>query len=213
MKKATVIVFPGSNCDMEAFSILKKSGFDATFTWHNNPLPNDIDLCFIPGGFSYGDYLRSGAIAGHSSIIEDIKQFADSGGFVVGVCNGFQILTEAKILPGALLKNACGHFVCKSTKFEVANTDLHFLKDLKKDIAMQVAHGDGMFVADDKTLEMLEKENRVFLKYKENFNGSMRNIAGIIGGRNYNIIGMMPHPERSLSNSDAISIFYNLALN
>ena len=211
MKKATVIVFPGSNCDKEAGDILKKAGFDISFTWHQNSLPNDLSLCFIPGGFSYGDYLRSGAIASQSRVISEIKNFANKGGITIGVCNGFQILTEAKILPGALLPNQCGHFVCKtivvknSAKSSIFNSPLS-----KTDLKVQVAHGDGRFFADEATIKQLKTEDRIAFEYTENFNGSTNSIAGIIGGKNRNILGMMPHPERTMVSSDFISMFQSL---
>jgi phosphoribosylformylglycinamidine synthase I len=210
-KKATVIVFPGSNCDKEAADILNKYGFQTTFTWHSENLPSDIDLCFIPGGFSYGDYLRSGAVAAREKIMNQVRNFAENGGFVIGICNGFQILTEAKILPGALMQNACGHFVCKITDFKTENKDSIFTKNLKENVKIQVAHGDGRYTADSKTLEMLEKENRIAFRYEDNYNGSAQSIAGIIGGKNYNILGMMPHPERTLASADCVKIFENLS--
>jgi phosphoribosylformylglycinamidine synthase len=209
-KRATVIVFPGSNCDKEGKEAMENAGFETTFTWHKENLPVNIDVCFIPGGFSYGDYLRSGAMAGHSKIIEEIRSFAENGGYVIGICNGFQILTESKILPGALIKNVCGHFVCKTVNLETVNNSSIFTKNLPSLIRAQVAHGDGMYIAEDKTLEMLEKENRIAFRYNENFNGSKNNIAGIIGGKNYNILGMMPHPERTLASPDCIKMFQNL---
>lgn len=210
-KKAAVIVFPGSNCDKEAREVLLHAGFNADLIWHEESLPRDIHLCFIPGGFSYGDYLRSGAIASRKSIITEVCEFGKRGGFIIGVCNGFQILTEAKILPGALLKNESGNFVSREVTLKTVNCSLLFTKDLKNEITLQVAHGDGRYVADKTTLDMLRRQNRIVFEYKENFNGSMESIAGIVGGENYNILGMMPHPERTLLNPEAISIFFNLA--
>lgn len=210
-KRATVIVFPGSNCDAEARDILIKNNFDCTFTWHENALPQDIDLCFLPGGFSYGDYLRSGAIAAKSKVMEGVRKFAENGGYVIGICNGFQILTEAKILPGALMRNQTGEFMCKVAEIQVKNTSSVFTQGLKNTVNIQVAHADGMYVAEESTLEMLEKENRIAFTYAENFNGSARSIAGIIGGAKYNILGMMPHPERTLASPDCMQIFTNLS--
>lgn len=208
-KKATVLVFPGSNCDKEAFKILEKVGFDVSFAWHKSSLAKDVELCVIPGGFSYGDYLRSGAIAGHSDIMDEVRVFAENGGFVIGICNGFQILTESKILPGALLKNKGGHFVCRMSSILTINDSSIFTSNLKPEITLQVAHGDGMFFADEETIQSLEAENRVAFRYKDNFNGSINQIAGIIGGKNYNILGLMPHPERLLASHDAIPMFLN----
>jgi phosphoribosylformylglycinamidine synthase len=210
MKKAAVIVFPGSNCDKEAKDILTKVGFETTFVWHEESLPPELSVCFLPGGFSYGDYLRSGAIAARSKIMESIRNFAEKGGITIGICNGFQILTEAKILPGALTANQSGNFACKVMEFEIVNKTSIFTKNLQTDVKAQVAHADGLFTADAKTIEALEAENRIALRYKENFNGSVNKIAGIIGGKNYNILGMMPHPERTLTSEDFISMFQSL---
>jgi phosphoribosylformylglycinamidine synthase subunit PurQ / glutaminase len=209
MKKATVIVFPGSNCDREASEILKKVGFDVSLTWHTENLPDDLSLCFLPGGFSYGDYLRSGAIASQSKVIKQIKSFAESGGITIGICNGFQILTESKILPGALLPNDCSHFVCKTA--EIVNTSKNkiFNAPLKETLNVQVAHADGRYFASPEVIKQLELEDRIAFKYKENFNGSVESIAGIIGGERKNILGMMPHPERTLISSDFIPMFEN----
>jgi phosphoribosylformylglycinamidine synthase len=208
--KASVVVFPGSNCDKEARDILKKFGFEASLIWHEESLPSDTSICFLPGGFSYGDYLRSGAVAARSKIMNEIRNFAENGGITIGICNGFQILTEAKILPGALLPNKCGHFVCKEITISKANKDSIFTQNLKQNLKVQVAHGDGMFTADSKTLKMLEDENRIAFTYNENFNGSKNSIAGIIGGKNYNILGMMPHPERTIVSEDFIPMFENI---
>lgn len=210
-KKATVIVFPGSNCDAEAMDILLKNNFDCNLTWHEHSLSKDLDLCFIPGGFSYGDYLRSGAIAAKSKIMEEVANFAEAGGFVIGICNGFQILTEAKILPGALVRNQNETFVCKTVDILVENKTSVFTKGLPDEVKIQVAHADGMYVADAETLKKLKEEDRIAFKYKENFNGSVTGIAGIIGGKKHNILGMMPHPERTLASSDCIQIFKNLS--
>jgi phosphoribosylformylglycinamidine synthase I len=210
MKKACVIVFPGSNCDKEAKDILEKVGFQTSFVWHLDALPKDVSVCFVPGGFSYGDYLRSGAIASRSSIMSDVKAFAESGGITIGVCNGFQIITEAKIIEGALMPNKCGYFVCKTTTLTTVNKTSIFTKNLSTTIKAQVAHGDGMFVAGQDVLHKLTQEDRVAFKYEDNFNGSLQNIAGIIGGKHYNILGMMPHPERTIVSSDFIPMFNNI---
>jgi len=199
--KATVIVFPGSNCDAEAFAALKNLGFEVSYTWYKESLPKNLDFCFIPGGFSYGDYLRSGAIASISSIMQEVKDFAEKGGYVLGVCNGFQILTEAKILDGALLRNASSSFVCKIVKLKTISKSSIFTQNIPDDLTIQVAHADGRFFCDETTLKKLQDEDRIAFEYAndaENPNGSLANIAGIFGGKNKNVLGMMPHPERDI---------------
>jgi len=211
MPKATVVVFPGSNCDAEAHSVLKNTGFNVSFTWYREPLPQNLDLCFLPGGFSYGDYLRSGAIASFSKILEEVKQFAQKGGYVMGVCNGFQILTESKILDGALLRNNSSSFVCKVIELETMNSSTVFTKDASKNMTMQIAHADGRYFCSDDTLKKLQDGNKIAFKYKENPNGSIEDIAGIFGGPNKNVLGMMPHPERDIiTGANGIEIFKSL---
>ncbi len=196
--KATVLVFPGSNCDSDAFSALQTLGFETSYTWHTQNLPSNLDICFIPGGFSYGDYLRSGAIAAMSSIISEVKDFAQKGGYVIGICNGFQILTEAKILDGALLRNASSSFVCKTVGLKTISRTSHFTKNVSDNLTIQIAHADGRFFCDGDTLKKLQDEDRIAFEYLENPNGSIANIAGIIGGKHRNVLGMMPHPERDI---------------
>jgi phosphoribosylformylglycinamidine synthase len=201
--KTAVIVFPGSNCDRDAQTALHEAtGQAPIMVWHKDAkLPDDVDLVMVPGGFSYGDYLRCGAMAGNSPIISGLKAHADRGGFVLGVCNGFQILTETGLLPGALMRNASLHFVCKQQSLDVVNTQSSFTIGYrgKDTISIPVAHHDGNYVADDATLDMLESEGRVAFKYSEgsNPNGSARDIAGITS-ENGRVLGMMPHPERAI---------------
>jgi phosphoribosylformylglycinamidine synthase subunit PurQ / glutaminase len=211
MPKATVIVFPGSNCNEEAFEVLKTIGFDVSYTWHTESLPTNLDFCFLPGGFSYGDRLRSGAIASFSNILREIKNFANKGGYVMGVCNGFQILTESKILEGALLRNGGSSFICKNIEVDVVDSSTVFTKNISKTLTMQIAHADGRYFCHDDTIKKLQDEQKIAFTYKENPNGSINNIAGIFGGKNNNILGMMPHPERDIiSGTNGIEIFQSL---
>lgn len=211
MSKATVVVFPGSNCNQEAFDMLEKIGFRTSFIWHKDSLPLDCDLYFIPGGFSYGDYLRSGAIAAIGSIMSDIKKVAEQGRYVIGVCNGFQILTESRILPGALLRNECGHFLCQTVHIRTVGRRSLFTKKIPEKAIMQIAHADGRYFCNNETLKQLEDENRIAFEYYANPNGSISNIAGIFGGKNNNVLGLMPHPERDcVHNSNGIEIFKSL---
>lgn len=196
--KATVLVFPGSNCDADAFNALETLGFQTSYTWHTQSLPTNLDLCFIPGGFSYGDYLRSGAIAAMSSILNEVKAFAENGGYVIGVCNGFQILTEAKILDGALLRNASSSFICKTVGLKTISKSSIFTKEVSSELTIQIAHADGRFFCDSDTLKKLQDQDLIAFEYLDNPNGSIANIAGIFGGKHKNVLGMMPHPERDL---------------
>ncbi len=187
--KIGVVVFPGSNCDHDAWYALSHNlGQQAEFLWHDTPSVGHVDAVVLPGGFSYGDYLRCGAIAKFSPVMSAVRKFAADGGPVLGICNGFQILVESGLLPGALLRNRGLKFVCREVTLRVEATG-QLLK-------MPVAHGDGCYFADDRTLDMLEAEKRVVLRYVDNPNGSLRDIAGICNeGRN--VMGMMPHPERA----------------
>ena len=197
--KSAVIVFPGSNCDRDlAEAIRLVSGKAPEMVWHrSNELPDGLDLIAIPGGFSYGDYLRSGAMAAQSPVMQAVKSAADRGVAVLGVCNGFQILTEAGLLPGALMRNAGINFVCRDVPLKVENSQSAFTSryDSGEEIIVPVAHHDGNYQADQETLDRLEGEGRVAFRYLDECNGSARSIAGIIneGG---NVLGMMPHPER-----------------
>lgn len=197
--KTAVITFPGSNCDRDMASALKLvTGVDPVMVWHRETeLPADIGLIAVPGGFSYGDYLRSGAMAARSPVMQAVVNAANKGVPVLGVCNGFQILTEAGLLPGALMRNAGIHFVCRDVPLTVENNESVFtrLYDKGEVIHIPVAHHDGNYFADDATLDRLEGEGRVAFRYAGTVNGSARNIAGILNDKG-NVLGMMPHPER-----------------
>ncbi|MEX0822731.1 MAG: phosphoribosylformylglycinamidine synthase subunit PurQ [Rhodothermales bacterium] len=202
-----IIVFPGSNCDHDAYHVAKHVfDQDARFIWHKEAQLGDVDVVIVPGGFSYGDYLRSGAIARFSPILQDVVRFAEKGGLVFGICNGFQILCEAGLLPGALMRNAALRFACKQTHLRVENAETPFTSRLKEGRVLQIpiSHGDGNYFASDDVLDRLEENRQVVFRYAEadgriteeaNPNGSARNIAGIVNeGRN--VLGMMPHPDR-----------------
>ncbi|MGE0294875.1 MAG: phosphoribosylformylglycinamidine synthase subunit PurQ [Hyphomonadaceae bacterium] len=198
--KSAVIVFPGSNCDRDAARALDRlTGRPADMVWHKDTtLPEGLDLVVLPGGFSYGDYLRSGAMAAKSPIMRAVIDHAERGGLLLGVCNGFQVLTETQLLPGALLRNEGLKFVCKDVPLAIVNANTPFTRAYRemRQTEIPVAHGDGRYTADDDTLDMLESEGRVVFRYLDNPNGSARNIAGIINARG-NVMGMMPHPERA----------------
>ncbi len=197
--KIGVVVFPGSNCDHDAwYAFSQNLGQQAEFLWHDTPSVGHVDAVILPGGFSYGDYLRCGAIAKFSPVMAAVRKFADEGGPVLGICNGFQILVESGLLPGALLKNRGLKFVCRDVTLRVETNRTLFTASAKPGqlLRMPVAHGDGCYFAEDATLDLLEKEDRVVLRYVDNPNGSLRDIAGICNqGRN--VMGMMPHPERA----------------
>ena len=197
--RAAVIQFPGSNCDRDmAVAIRDVTGADTSLVWHReSELPRGLDLIAIPGGFSYGDYLRSGAMAARSPVMQAVVEAAGRGVPVLGVCNGFQILTEAGLLPGALMRNAGIRFVCRTVKLTVENSQSLFTSGYQagEEISIPVAHHDGNYFADDATLDRLEGEGRVAFRYAESVNGSARNIAGLLSDAG-NVLGMMPHPER-----------------
>lgn len=207
MARIAVLVFPGSNCDHDAYHAAKHVfGQDARFVWHKEESVGDADLVIVPGGFSYGDYLRSGAIARFSPVMKDVVRHANEGGLVLGVCNGFQVLCEAGLLPGALMRNASLRFVCRDVHLRVENAETPFTNQAHVGdlLTIPVAHGDGNYTADEDTLDRLEAENRIVFRYADadgqitpeaNPNGSARNIAGVLG-ENGNVLGMMPHPER-----------------
>jgi phosphoribosylformylglycinamidine synthase I len=221
-----VVVFPGSNCDHDAYYSLKKIlGYVVTFLWHKETSLQNCDVIILPGGFSYGDYLRTGSIARFSPIMNSVIEFANSGGYIIGICNGFQILLEAGLLPGVMLKNKSLQFVCKDVYLSTENYNTVFTKEIpeKEALRIPVAHGDGNYFADDDTLKELVKNDRIVFKYssnsgkideKNNPNGSVMNIAGIINEKG-NVLGMMPHPERScnsvLGKTDGVWIFKSLA--
>ena len=215
--QSAVIVFPGSNCDRDmAVALEMVSGKKPHMVWHgDSELPSGLDLIAIPGGFSYGDYLRSGAMASRSSIIKPVIEAAQRGITILGVCNGFQILTETGLLPGALMRNSKINFVCKDAELEVTNNDTMFTSRYLKDapISIPVAHHDGNFFADSQTLDKLESNDQIVFRYRSDLNGSSRNIAGIINETG-NVLGMMPHPERAIDpkhgGTDGFRLFESL---
>ena len=227
-QKFGVVVFPGSNCDHDAFYALHKVlEHDVNFLWHKDTDLKESDVIILPGGFSYGDYLRTGAIARFSPIMNSVIDFANNGGYVIGICNGFQILLEAGLLPGALLQNISLKFICKDVYLSVENYESNFTKGIndKTVLSLPIAHGDGNYFADENTLKELEANNQIILRYSSkdgnvsnefNPNGSLKNIAGIIN-KNGNVLGMMPHPERScnpiLAKTDGSLIFNALVNN
>lgn len=198
---AAVVVFPGSNCDRDlATAIREVTGRAPHMVWHgDSDLPDGLDLIAIPGGFSYGDYLRCGAIAARSPIMGAVIEAAERGVPVLGVCNGFQVLTESGLLPGALMRNAGLDFVCRDVALTVENSQSLFTSQYRKGetLSVPVAHHDGNYFADTDTLDRLEGEDRVAFRYGESVNGSARNIAGILNAAG-NVLGMMPHPERKI---------------
>jgi phosphoribosylformylglycinamidine synthase I len=206
--KFGVVVFPGSNCDHDAYYVLKNIFHqDTCFLWHKDTSLEGVNVVILPGGFSYGDYLRCGAIARFSPIMKEVTAFAEDGGIVIGICNGFQVLCEAGLLPGALLRNECLTFVCKFVDLRVENAETRFTSRCKPGevLHIPIAHGEGNYFADDATIERLEKNGQVLFRYCErdgaitrdaNPNGSRNNIAGIMNEYG-NIMGMMPHPERA----------------
>ncbi len=199
--RAAVITFPGSNCDRDMATALEAvSGTPALRVWHGDAdLPGQLDLIALPGGFSYGDYLRSGAMAANSPIMRAVIAAADRGVPVLGVCNGFQVLTEARLLPGALLRNAGQRFICRTVALKVENTASLFTAGYTQgeQVNIPVAHHDGNFFADAETLDRIEGEGRVAFRYAEAVNGSARDIAGVLSA-NGRVLGMMPHPERAI---------------
>jgi phosphoribosylformylglycinamidine synthase len=226
--KFGVVVFPGSNCDHDAFYALHKVlKYDVNFLWHKDTQLKESNVIILPGGFSYGDYLRTGAIARFSPIMNSVIDFANNGGYVIGICNGFQILLEAGLLPGALLQNISLKFICKDVYLSIENYESNFTKGIKDKTALNlpIAHGDGNYFTDENTLKEMEDNNQIVLRYASkdgkvsnefNPNGSIKNIAGIIN-KNGNVLGMMPHPERScnpvLAKTDGSLIFNALVNN
>lgn len=223
--KFGVIVFPGSNCDHDAHYVAETVlGQDAQLIWHKESSLGDVDVVILPGGFSYGDYLRCGAVARFSPIMKDVVRFANNGGVVMGICNGFQILTEAGLLPGVLLRNDSLKFACQYVHLRVENSDTRFTSQCTKGeiLEIPIAHGDGNYFTDDDTLKRLEDNNQIVFRYcdpdgsmteRANPNGSLANIGGIINEQG-NVLGMMPHPERasdpSLRHTDGRKIFDSL---
>jgi len=225
--KAAVVVFPGSNCDMDCFNVLRDvMRIPVEFVWHKEGSLPDCDLVVLPGGFSYGDYLRTGAIARFSPVMQDVKRHADAGRLVLGICNGFQILLEAGLLPGAMLRNQSLSFICKPVWLRVENTETPFTRNYKEGQTLQIpiAHGEGNYYCDDDTYKSLEDSRNIVFRYSSdtgdtsfdyNPNGSRGNIAGITNSKR-NILGMMPHPERAseslLAMTDGRALWESLAV-
>ncbi len=224
--KFGVLVFPGSNCDHDTYNVVREVlGHDATMLWHASTDLERCDAILVPGGFAYGDYLRTGAIAKFAPIMQPVKTFADGGGLVLGICNGFQILAEAGMLPGALMRNAGQHYICKQVHLRVETSDSPFTHGLAKGdvLKMPVGHMEGNYFCDAETLSALNRQDRVAFRYSDstgstdtqwNLNGSLENIAGILSeGRN--VLGMMPHPDRSseslLGSADGLRLFRSMA--
>ena len=221
--KSSVIIFPGSNCDRDMDVALKKFGFKNQMVWHNDQSIPKSDLIVLPGGFSYGDYLRCGSIASKSKIIRSVIDFANSGGLVLGICNGFQILTETGLLPGILQQNKYLNFICKNVFVKIKDKKNKYFQNIKKDILeLHIAHNEGNFFCSEQELKSLEDNNQIAVTYcdskgleneENNPNGAIKNIAGIFN-KNKNVLGMMPHPERMidkyLSGEDGSIFFENL---
>ncbi len=224
--RAAVIRFPGSNCDQDCHYVLREFGFDADFLWHKETSAAGYDLIVLPGGFSYGDYLRCGAIARFSPVMKSIVEQAGRGVLVLGICNGFQILCESGLLPGALIRNRDMHFICEHLRLRVEDTANPFLcaSEVGRVLRVPIAHGEGNYTADAETLRELNAEARVLVRYcdgegrvtpEANPNGSAENIAGICNARR-NVFGLMPHPERacerSLLSTDGRAVFESLVM-
>ena len=224
--KSSVIVFPGSNCDRDMDVALKKFGFKNKMIWHNDTELPKSDLVVLPGGFSYGDYLRCGSMASKSKIIESVIKFAKSGGLLMGICNGFQILTETELLPGALLRNKYSQFICKNVFIKINDSKNNYFKNINKNILeLHIAHNEGNFFCSSDQMKNINDNNQIAVLYcdkngevndKSNPNGAINNIAGIFN-KEKNILGMMPHPERMidkyLSGDDGSVFFQNLISN
>jgi len=215
--KTAVITFPASNCDRDAAMALEKvTGEKPVMVWHRErELPQDIDFVVLPGGFSYGDYLRCGAMASRSPIVKDLVAKANKGLAIAGFCNGFQVLTEAGLLPGALMRNKGLKFVCRPEKLKITNSNTRYTAKYgaTTDVTFPVAHHDGNYFADDETLNKLEKQGQVVFRYADNPNGSARDIAGICNEAG-NVFGMMPHPERAIDamhgGTDGLGLFKSI---
>ena len=214
--KTGVVVFPGSNCDHDAwYAINRNLHLDAAFIWHDSADLSGFDVVILPGGFSYGDYLRCGAIARFSPVMNAVRKFAADGGLVLGVCNGFQILVEAGLLPGALLRNQELKFICRKVQLRTETVKSPFTSALSPGqiLRLPIAHGEGRYFADERTLDELEYEDRVAFRYIDNPNGSLRGIAGILN-RERNVLGMMPHPERAcdllMGSTEGLGIFESM---
>ena len=215
--RAGVIVFPGSNCDRDLAVAFSQAGADVSMIWHKDvSLPDNLDVIGIPGGFSFGDYLRCGAIAARSPICNAVVEHAKRGGYVIGICNGFQVLCETGLLPGTLMRNSGIKFVCKTIGLRVEATQPAFLQnyDIGQEIQMPVAHHDGNYTADDDLVAQLDGDGRVAFRYLENPNGSASDIAGVLSA-NKRVLGLMPHPERAVEaahgGTDGAALFAGLA--
>ncbi len=213
---AAVVVFPGSNCDRDLAVAFERAGARVTMVWHKDTsMPAGVDVIGVPGGFSFGDYLRCGAIAANSPICQSVKAHADKGGYVLGVCNGFQILTETRVLPGTLLRNAGLKYICRNVPLTVATTDSAFTSGYTagQTITVPIAHHDGNYHADPETLKALAAEDRIAFRYEGNPNGSAEDIAGILS-ENRRVLGMMRHPERMAESAhggtDGAALFQSL---
>jgi phosphoribosylformylglycinamidine synthase I len=211
-----VVVFPGSNCDHDAwYAVSHNLGHAAEYIWHDSADLANLDAVILPGGFSYGDYLRCGAIAKFSRVMHAVKKFAAGGGLVIGICNGFQILVEGGLLPGALIRNRGLKFICRPVDLITATTNSPFTCQAKPGqvVTAPIAHGEGCYYADERTLDELEAEDRVVFRYADNPNGSLRDIAGILN-RERNVMGMMPHPERAsdplMGSTDGLVVFQSM---
>jgi phosphoribosylformylglycinamidine synthase subunit PurQ / glutaminase len=210
-----VVLFPGTNCELDVVEAVRSLGGDARLLWHGDAELGDVDAVVVPGGFAHGDYLRPGAIARFSPVMESVTEFARSGGPVVGICNGFQVLTEAGLLPGALRKNRDLRFLCTTVELEVASTTsvLTSETNVGDRLRIPINHFEGSYVCDDATLERLQAEGRIVLRYVDNPNGSLDDIAGVAseGG---NVVGLMPHPERAshalLGSTDGVPLLQSL---
>ncbi|MBO1513091.1 phosphoribosylformylglycinamidine synthase subunit PurQ [Metabacillus bambusae] len=217
--KFAVIVFPGSNCDVDMYHAIKDElGEEVEYVWHDETDLSGFDGILLPGGFSYGDYLRSGAIAGFSNVMKEVVKAAEAGKPVLGVCNGFQILLEVGLLPGAMKRNENLKFMCRPVNLKVANNETAFTSAYKQNeiISVPIAHGEGNYYCDEETLQTLKANNQIVLTYETNPNGSLVDIAGITNERG-NVLGMMPHPERAvdelLGSADGLKLFQSIVKN
>ncbi len=209
-------MFPGSNCDHDAwYATSRNLGEEAEYIWHDAASLGNVDAVILPGGFAYGDYLRCGAIAKFSRVMRAIRDFASDGGLVLGICNGFQILVESGLLPGALIRNRGLKFICRPVDLVTATTDSPFTCRAEKGriLTFPIAHGEGCYYADERALDELEAEDRVVFRYANNPNGSLRDIAGILS-RERNVMGLMPHPERAadplMASTDGLAVFQSM---
>lgn len=214
-----VIVFPGSNCDVDMFhAICDELGEEVEYVWHDSDNLDKFDGILLPGGFSYGDYLRSGAIARFSNVMQEVVKAAEAGKPVLGVCNGFQILLESGLLPGAMRRNESLQFICQTVQLKVENRNTMFSSQFEQDetVNIPIAHGEGNYYCDEETLTRLKENNQIVFTYNNNPNGSVANIAGIINEKG-NVLGMMPHPERAvdklLGSADGLKIFQSIVKN